>query len=97
VVPSEGMLIGVMPSTYASTRVLLGTGDRLVLYTDGVLEAANPAGEFFGDRRFHEVIAEQSGATGAVLAQSILDEMQRWIAPARQFEDDVTIVVVEVR
>jgi phosphoserine phosphatase RsbU/P len=96
VVPSEGMLIGVMPSTYASTRVSLGPGDRMVLYTDGVLEAANPAGEFFGDERFHRVIAEQAEATGAVLAQAILDEMQRWIAPASQFDDDVTIVVVEV-
>jgi sigma-B regulation protein RsbU (phosphoserine phosphatase) len=68
----------------------------MVLYTDGVLEAANPAGEFFGDERFHRVIAEQAEATGAVLAQAILDEMQRWIAPASQFDDDVTIVVVEV-
>jgi len=96
-VPSEGILIGVLPSTYASTHLTLAPGDRLVLYTDGVLEAANAAGEFFGDRRFHRVIAEQAREPGSVMAQAILDEMQRWIAPARGFDDDVTVVVVEVR
>ena len=54
---SEGILIGLMPSVYASRAVRVQRGDRLLVYTDGVLEATNKDGGFFGDERFHAVIA----------------------------------------
>jgi sigma-B regulation protein RsbU (phosphoserine phosphatase) len=95
-VPSEGMLMGVVPSTYPSTRLTLAPHDRLVLYTDGVLEAANSAGAFFGDGRFHQIVAGHAHGSGADLARAIVDDMKRWIAPQEGFADDVTIVVVEV-
>ena len=89
---SAGILMGVVPATYESGFVPLAAGDRLVVYTDGVLEAANAAGEFFGDARFHAVVS----TGGPRPADAILAEMTRWVAPRQGFDDDVTLVVVEV-
>jgi serine phosphatase RsbU (regulator of sigma subunit) len=44
--------IGLLPeATYESEKLTLKKGDRLVLVTDGVTEAENASGEFFGDER----------------------------------------------
>jgi sigma-B regulation protein RsbU (phosphoserine phosphatase) len=85
-----------VPSAYQSTPIPFGSGDRLVIYTDGVLEATNRAGEFFGDERFHRVVSAHAQRSAADLARAIADEMMQWIAPRQGFDDDVTIVVVEV-
>ena len=46
---AEGMLLGVLEDIqFDQSRVKLDIGDILVLYTDGVIEAANSAGEQFG-------------------------------------------------
>ena len=93
---SEGILIGLAGSHYASRMVRVQPGDRLLAYTDGVLEATSPDGAFFGDERFHAVIAERAAHSGADLARAIVDEMVRWCGRPVGFEDDVTLVVVEV-
>ena len=94
---SDGILIGMMAPRYASRRAAVGSGDRLILYTDGVLEATNTAGEFFGDHRFQAIIAHHAHRSGGDIADAILDEMKRWSAHLAGFEDDVTLIVVEVR
>jgi len=87
----------LMPSTYAFDRTPVKPGDRLLLYTDGVLEALNSGGDFFGDERFHAVVAEHASRSGADLGAAVLDEMARWAEHRLGFEDDVTLVVVEVQ
>ncbi len=58
----SGILLGIMPDAdYGETETSLGLGDTLVLYTDGVVEAQNPAGEFFGDDRLRGILAEIDG------------------------------------
>ena len=53
-----GIVIGIMPeATYEEGVVSLGAGDDLVLYTDGVTEAANPDEEMFGEARLEAVLA----------------------------------------
>jgi serine phosphatase RsbU (regulator of sigma subunit) len=52
---------------------------------------------FFGDERFHAAIAEHAGKSGPELGRAIIEEMMRWSGHPARFEDDVTLVVVEVR
>jgi sigma-B regulation protein RsbU (phosphoserine phosphatase) len=96
-VPSEGILIGFAPSPYTARRVSVGSGDRLFLYTDGVLEAASDTGEFFGDARFAAVIAGHASKSAAELARAIMDGLRQWRRQADGFDDDVTLIVVGVR
>jgi serine phosphatase RsbU (regulator of sigma subunit) len=94
---SDGPLIGLVPTPYVSRTARVQRGDRLLVYTDGVLEATNKDGAFFGDERFHAVIAENATKSGTELGRSIVDEMIEWSGNAAGFADDVTLVVVEVQ
>ena len=94
---SDGPLIGLVPSLYASRTVRVERGDRLLVYTDGVLEAANQRGAFFGDERFHAVIAQNATKSGTELGGAIVDDMRHWCEDAAGFGDDVTLAVIEVQ
>src|SRR5262245_47034113 len=56
-----GLVLGVMEAAdYEEDAVSLESGDRVVLYTDGITEAVNREGELYGEERLHAVIAERS-------------------------------------
>ncbi len=93
---ADGMLIGVLEDVHYEERATeLHPGDVLVLYTDGVTEARNEAGEQFGEERLHRVVEEK----GHLSAQELLDEIHRRVCefsgglPSR---DDITTVVMKV-
>lgn len=73
-----------------------GHGDRLVLYTDGIVEARNAGGEEFGTSRLEEatLTASQSAADGAGLLVRLRAALATFAA-GRPLEDDLTLVVVE--
>jgi phosphoserine phosphatase RsbU/P len=54
----SGLLLGVRPGEeYAQTEFTLEAGDRLLVYTDGLVEAVNARGEVFGEAQLGEFIA----------------------------------------
>ena len=88
-----GPVLGVFAdTTYADCSVQLATGDRLVLFTDGVVELENPDGEAFGDDRLIAVLA----ANGAADAESLKTAVMAAAAAFGKFHDDATVVVVTV-
>ena len=96
-----GVLMGFdADEGYATGEARIEDGDRLVLYTDGVLEVADGTGEFFGDdglKAFverHEALSAEEFA-GALLAH--LRERTSGRRAGRGFDDDVTLAVVDVR
>jgi sigma-B regulation protein RsbU (phosphoserine phosphatase) len=74
----------------------LRPGDRIVLYTDGVTEAQNDAGEFFGRKRLREAVQRAGGADCAEMHATIQQAILDFTAGAEQ-ADDLTLVVVEYR
>jgi serine phosphatase RsbU (regulator of sigma subunit) len=57
---NENLPVGLIsPSTFNSAKVQLQEGDRVLLITDGVAEAEDPTGEFFGDRGLGEALASE--------------------------------------
>lgn len=95
-IDADGMLLGVLEDVhFDQDRVNLNTGDILVLYTDGVTEAANSAGEQFGEDRLYRIVQQNSGMT----AQGLLDEIYRHVyqhsGDVAQY-DDITMVVMKV-
>jgi serine phosphatase RsbU (regulator of sigma subunit)/catechol 2,3-dioxygenase-like lactoylglutathione lyase family enzyme len=69
-------------------------GDLLVLYTDGVTEAANEAGEEFGDERLIEGLRRHRGLCSEALIAALVEEVRQF-APYEQ-QDDITLVVAKV-
>jgi sigma-B regulation protein RsbU (phosphoserine phosphatase) len=92
-IEENGLVMGVFPSApYTSTKRALAQGDRLLLYTDGVIEAANGDEEEFGQKRLAKLLASSAGMTVEELADLILSTVQDW-APTQM--DDLTVVVCD--
>ncbi len=87
-----GPVLGILPAmTYERQQCHMDPGDLLVLYSDGVTEAANPAGEEFEDR-LPELAAKLRDRTAAEIVEAIHEAVKEWIA-GQAPADDVTVVV----
>jgi phosphoserine phosphatase RsbU/P len=96
---STGVIMGPFPGVeYGTGQETIASGDRLVLYTDGLVEATewNGSGRMFGDERFPALLREHAERPGAALADIILGELTRWSGKSTSFDDDVTLVIIEV-
>lgn len=69
----------------------LGAGDRLILFSDGLPEATNPNGEFFGDKRIEQAMREHGEAAAHDLVRGIIGRMTEFEAGAPR-SDDVACV-----
>ena len=96
-VESNGLLFGVGPdSEYPVCNVPLEPCDRFLLYTDGVTETENSAGEAFGDAQIITAMRNHRSQPASELSRQLLSELQKWRPPAVTQQDDMTLIVVDV-
>jgi serine phosphatase RsbU (regulator of sigma subunit) len=89
-----GPVLGLLPSArYSTGSVKIEGPDTLILYSDGVNEAANEKEEEFGDDRVKEMILQSEGATPAELCDRIMSQVDAF-ASAGPTPDDRTLMVV---
>jgi serine phosphatase RsbU (regulator of sigma subunit)/pSer/pThr/pTyr-binding forkhead associated (FHA) protein len=82
-----GLPLGIMEGLgYVETKVRLAPGDSLTLYTDGLNEAANEAGELYTIKRIHQCVESVSGSP-QVLGQSVMDSVSEFVGQAAQGDD----------
>jgi serine phosphatase RsbU (regulator of sigma subunit)/putative methionine-R-sulfoxide reductase with GAF domain len=91
-----GTLLGIVPEIeLEDVYVELGFGDKLVLYTDGVIEARSNDGRMFGDVDFERLLRESAtrgvGAAADVMTKAVIDFQDG------EPRDDVALVVVGVK
>jgi serine phosphatase RsbU (regulator of sigma subunit) len=86
--------LGVMPKkTFVERDFILAPGEMLFLYTDGVTEAPNRAGDLFNTRRLLEITRQFGGQSPRDLMLSVIDNVERFSAGTVQ-ADDITCLVV---
>lgn len=91
---ARGFVVGRMRgATFTPATLPFGAGDLAVLFTDGISEARNAAGEVWGDERLHRCIEQHRELSAAAMSQAILDEVGRWRG-AIPADDDMTLIVV---
>lgn len=78
----------------ASTRIELCPGDLVVLYTDGITEAENQQGEFYGLERLCEVVKQNWQSEAAKIRQAVIDDVRSHIGQQKVY-DDITLVVIK--
>jgi sigma-B regulation protein RsbU (phosphoserine phosphatase) len=87
-------LTAEMRYTQGSTPV--GSGDRALLYTDGVIETPSPGGELFGQQRLERALAEVGDRSLYEVKTAVLDRL-RDFAGGELGHDDVTLLAIEMR
>jgi phosphoserine phosphatase RsbU/P len=95
ILEGRGSLIGLADDAYEERSVRLGAGDRLYLYSDGVPEAMDPAGEPFGEARLLAAITRARSEPLIVGTNALLEEVVRWHGPGSP-HDDISLLAVEV-
>ena len=82
------------PEQYYSTEVEWHSGDLLVLYSDGITEAANPDAEMYGLERFKALISEKCHLSPTEIKAEILADLQAY-QQDESTNDDITLVVAK--
>ena len=91
---STGVPLGLLPmADYDSDEIELGAGDLLVLYTDGIVEAINPAEEEYDVERLEAAVRDHRDTTLDQMADAIDRDLYRF-AQGVPFADDRTIVIL---
>jgi phosphoserine phosphatase RsbU/P len=91
-----GIPLGILETTpFDAGSVVLQTGDWLVVFTDGVVEAENNLSEEYGEQRLLFVIHTGADLGPGQLLKSIMADLDRFVAGAPQ-HDDVTCMLVKV-
>lgn len=95
--PANGVPVGILDgSSYLEQTEQLAPGDLLVLFTDGIVETPNLAGEEFGETRLAGLLGRHRHRPLPEVSRIVLDELERW-SEGTPRHDDVTLVLARAR
>ncbi|MFZ5517938.1 MAG: PP2C family protein-serine/threonine phosphatase [Candidatus Zhuqueibacterota bacterium] len=81
-------------STYEEQQIELNSGDFLVAYSDGLTEAKNERGSFFGETRLQSVLPKLRGQSAEAIGVALVKTIDRFIDEARQ-NDDMSLIILK--
>jgi serine phosphatase RsbU (regulator of sigma subunit) len=91
---ARGMPLGLMSSMgYEEMELVLEGGDRVLFYSDGLVEAHDPKGEMFGFPRLRALVAEHGEQRA--MGDSLLEELHSFVGEDWEQEDDITLLTLE--
>ena len=93
--PRGDMAMGLMPRTsFEEQHVELQPGEMLVVYSDGLTDAMNSSGEFYGDDRLRALMPGLAALTAADAGARLLASVNTFINNARPY-DDISLVILK--
>ena len=93
--PASSMPVGLFEeAAHQAQELRLDAGDKLVIYTDGLSEARNSAGEFFGLKRMEQIALAHAAAGAGELHGALAGAVEQFTGGADQ-ADDISLVVLE--
>ncbi len=98
----DGMVVGLQiddgvlfPQLLEESTIAVGPGDLFLLYTDGITEAMNAAGDLFGDQRLATLVGGHADMPSEQLRERILRDVRAFAGTAVQ-QDDMTMVLLRM-
>jgi serine phosphatase RsbU (regulator of sigma subunit) len=89
--PASGLPLAILPDyRYEMAETVLEAGETVILYTDGVTDAMNAAGDRLGEAAFHRAV-QSAGPGSEAVGDAVVKAVQRHVADCPQF-DDITMV-----
>ncbi len=95
--PRGRVINDIMQPNYQEEETTLKKGDKIVLYTDGIIEAYTPERTLFGEEMLLNMIRLNHQATPDTLCDSILKAVTQFTGLSNSFDDDITILAGEYR
>lgn len=93
---SGGMPVGLWPEMdFDCFAAPVSSGDRLLLYSDGVTECMNAQGEAFGEQRLLACVSGQTGSSIDAMLDKLLNQIRNWRGSA-ELGDDVSLLAIEI-
>ena len=93
--PRGSPALGIHPeASYRDQSIELKPDELLLVYSDGLTEARNEQGEFFGDQRLHRLLAELKGLSAEAVGVRLMTEVNDFIGDAR-LSDDLSLLVLK--
>jgi hypothetical protein len=93
--PQASSALGMfLDATFVEQQAELGIDDMLVAYSDGLTEAMNRAGEFFGEERLHGLVADLAGLTAETVGARLVAAVEAFVGDAPR-HDDLSLVVLK--
>jgi sigma-B regulation protein RsbU (phosphoserine phosphatase) len=90
------MVLGLFEEQrYESGEVQLEPGELLVVFSDGVTEACDESGQFFGEDRLIDLLLRHADLPGDRLARAVIDAVDGFVGPHPQ-QDDITVITAQV-
>src|SRR6266403_2048853 len=96
----NGLILGMFEeATYEALELALEPGDRHILYTDGIVEAANPAKELYGTDRFMRFMESNKSLAADPFADALLAEITNWtgLSADQGQQDDITLLLFDFK
>ena len=95
--PPVSLPMGVqMEAEYVEQQAVINQGDLVLIYSDGLSEALNDRGEFYGEDRVRLLIEQLRKTTAPEAGQQILDDVKGFTGEERQ-TDDLSLIVLKRR
>ena len=91
--------IGFFPGTiFGRYETTIEPGDRIILYTDGIIECREKSGELFGEERFHAGIKHTHSMTPENCLNALYGDAESWMGAkgAADFDDDVCLLCLDI-
>jgi phosphoserine phosphatase RsbU/P len=90
-----GLALGMFEgATYATSQIVIAPGDLLVLFSDGITEAENPAGQAFEEAGLQSVVALRAGDDPEIIGRAVLEVVEAHAGHLR-LADDLTALVLK--
>lgn len=96
---AKGLMLGPFPEAeYSGAEQKLAPGDRILMYTDGIVETFNQQDEEFGEERLKNLLCTGTELSAEEMADRLLLETKTWagIGEGDSLEDDLTLIVIDV-
>jgi phosphoserine phosphatase RsbU/P len=94
-IDANGLPVGLIPSAqYNVQQTRLDAGDKIVIYSDGLTDAQNLDGQFFGSRRVRKLV-EANAAMNCRQLHDVLVETAKQYTEGAFASDDITLLVIE--
>jgi predicted ester cyclase len=93
---AAGMPLGLIPETsYEEKEASLRLGDRVLFYSDGLVEAHDPKREMFGFPRLRRLVAELDADEERSLVDLLMEELYSFVGESWEQEDDITLLTLQ--